>query len=471
MDKKRALKILEEIERRKPVDLLSTSFPKQTDFINDPSEMKAALTTRRAGKSYAVAIMLVKFCLENQNTRCAYLSLTRDHCQRVMTNYSTGALRKLLRDFKIKAHFTKIPLSLSFSNGSSIHFQGINDTEEEREKLRGEHFKLVVVDECGSMTIDFQKALDDVISPTLWDDKGQLVLIGTPSNQKNYFWNITTNQVPGWSNHFWTADDNPYTREGYHKDIDKKKLANPNIYENHGFQQEFLGQWTVDATKQLYKYSPLNLIAPIDTKLLYKYTFILAMDIGWEDDNSFVVGAWSQHDDKLYILYSWSKNHMYMEEIIAKVEEIKKQFPISIYVIDSSNKMYVEDLKRKSRIPFLPATKGRKGMEKINYIHMLNSDFAINKIQIVKDNCQSLLKEYDKLIRVKDDTLNYEAAVGAQADHNADAALYLWTYSYHYNATPEIPEAPIHSEERIEKWWKEQEEQMEHEKNKAFWDL
>ena len=51
-------------------------FDKQVDFINDQSKRKALFIARRSGKTWTVAVSLIKACLETPATKCLYFGLT-----------------------------------------------------------------------------------------------------------------------------------------------------------------------------------------------------------------------------------------------------------------------------------------------------------------------------------------------------------------------------------------------------------
>lgn len=454
MNKKQAEKILQELHKRtQGIDLLATSFPEQTDFIKDESKLKFALTCRRAGKSYAAALMLYDKCINGSDITCAYIGLTRDSAKNVIIPH----LKEIKKNFNIKCRFMKSPASVQFPNGSSILFFGINDTEEEREKLLGQHFKLAIIDEGASYNIDLKAAIKDFIQPTLWDDDGQLVIIGTPGNLRNYFCDITEGRIPGWSRHFWLADKNPRVREQYLKEIEEQKALYPNIEEDSGFQQHYLGKWTIDETKKAYKCRTANYIESLPNN---NYHYILGMDLGWEDENSFVVGAYADNDPTLYFIYSYSKNHMLMDDVIDKIKEIESKYTIENYIIDAANKQYVEELRYRTKRPFKPATK----QEKINYVHLMNSDFAKLKLKVIPTSCQSLLKEYDYLTIDDSNPLKPKILGG---DHNADAALYLWRASYHYNSQKPIEEHKS-PEDIQDEWWDKEADKLNKQKEMNF---
>lgn len=453
MNKQKALKILAEVQRRQPIDLLSgpLSFPEQNAFIRDQSKLKSLLTSRRGGKSYAVGLNMTDVCLTTPNITCAYIGLTRDSAKNVIIPH----LKEIKKNFNIKQmRFYKSPARVQFSNGSTILFFGINDTEEEREKLLGQHFKIAAIDEGASYTIDLRATIKDYIEPTLWDDNGQLIIIGTPGNLRNYFCEITEGRVPGWSNHTWLTDKNPKTREQYLKEIEEKRRLYPNIDKDPGFQQHYLAKWTIDTDKILYKCNKFNLIDSFTPKYeASSYIYILGMDLGWDDQNAFVVCAYHKYEKHLFILETFAKNQMYEDEIVKKINELKSKYNISIYVIDAggSQKSYVENLRYKTRIPFIAAAKP----EKLKFIHMMNSDLICEKIKIVQPNCKELLEEWNSLSKLEESHV-YERVVGSQKDHVADAALYAWRYSFHYNVEDEPVIINPTSEQAVDKFWEKE---------------
>lgn len=437
LDKAKVNKILAEAKKRAAratVDVLEGSFPQQSAFITDPSRRKAALCTRRAGKTNAAVLMMIYELTRNPNFNCMYIGLTRDTCREILK-----VVKKFNKKFNLGCRFFKTYKdAVVFPNGSTISLFGM-DKEKEMEKIlgQGENLKLVVIDECASYSISLKDLIEKHISPMLIDNKGTLVMIGTPGNNRNHFCDITEPEgdepirVPGWSVHRWKGTDNPYVAEEYQKEVDGLlALYGPDHIHDPGFQQMYLGKWTIDHNAKAYKAGPKNYIQELPPG---NYKYHLSQDLGWSDENSFIVRATKDNDPLIYFVESFSKSEMYLDDIIQQIEILERKYVngnrFEQYVIDSANKQYVEELRKRSRRPFIAAAK----TEKINYVHMMNSDFLLNKIKILEPNCQSLIKEYNKLTIITKPNGKQEISAG---DHNADAALYSWRQAYNYNAQP-----------------------------------
>lgn len=460
MNKTKAQQIIEEFNRRKALNnfsILDSCFEEQKKFIQDPSKRKAALCSRRAAKSFSAAIMLMDACINNPNVANCYIGLTKETAKNVLLPH----IKKLRSKFKIKCRIYKSPTSVVFDNGASILFFGIDDSESEREKLLGQAFKVAVIDECASITIDLKATIQEYISPTLLDHEGQLVLIGTPGNLRNYFCDVTTGLVPGWSNHYWTADRNPYVAKQYLEEIKELKEMYPNIEEDSGYQQHYLGKWTIDQEKKLYKYTNHNLIQELPPG---NYNYILSLDLGWNDDNAFVIGAYKEYDNTLYIVHVHKQPKMIVDAINQKITELEKLYPFNRIVIDSANKQFVQELTYRTGRVFSPAAK----TEKLNYIHLMNSDFVCNKIKIVEPNCKKLIEEYNVLTILDDTTSNYQVAIGNQMDHASDSALYCWRESYNYTNKPEEPKIIPNSEQAVDRFWEQEAEKLNKRKHMNY---
>ena len=209
MDKRRAKKILTTLAKRnnRP-NILAEALPQQLEFIKDPSKLKAILATRRASKSYTAGLYLFQEALSNDGVSCLYLALTRQSAKNIMVK---DVLSVINRKYKLNAVFNKTDLSYTLPNGSVIYLLGIDSDEEEKEKLLGQKYKLVVVDEAASFKTDQKDLIYKVLKPAMADLQGTICMIGTPGNNiRTLFYNVTTGIEKGWSVYKWKATDNPH---------------------------------------------------------------------------------------------------------------------------------------------------------------------------------------------------------------------------------------------------------------------
>ena len=129
-----------------PPDVYQGLFGQQTDLLYDPSRMKAAVCSRRAGKTYAVTRAMIKACLARPGALVGYLTKTRDWAEELVWE----PLQSISKDAHLGGEFNNAKLRCVFPNGSKIRLAGAKD-KAQTEVLRGFAYDLLVIDEAGSI--------------------------------------------------------------------------------------------------------------------------------------------------------------------------------------------------------------------------------------------------------------------------------------------------------------------------------
>jgi len=458
MNPSQARALLQERQKRKSgqIQWLKSSFPEQTAFIQDPARLKAALCTRRAGKSYGMGEYACMTCMQHPNSSVLIVGLTRESIKRI---YIKDVLTVINREYKLGAEFNKTELSMNFPNGSVLYMVGANSDEEEMLKLLGQKFRLVIIDESSMYdNIDQRELVYGVIKPALADYKGTLAMIGTPSNFTNsLFYDITTGQENGWSVHKWSSLDNPHVRENMQEEINFMMEHHPGIETTPRFRQHYLGEWYVDKSALVYKYDPrINDIPHLPYDHVYNY--VLGVDLGYDDATSFVVGAYSFHDPHLYIVSAEKQSGMLLTDVAEKIKYLQAKYNLTNIVVDGAAKQSVEEIKQRYQIPMINAEKQHKR----DFIELMNTDLRTGKIK-VGPGCDALKEEWQYLIWDEKQRKVGNWVENSSCDnHAADAALYMWRWSYNYVSTP-LP-APKTEEEKLDDWWESEGNNIERQK-------
>lgn len=360
-------------------------------------------------------------------------------------------LKVINRKHNLNATFNESLLSVTLPNGSVIYLFGIDSSPDEAEKILGQKFKLVVVDEAGSISYDLRDIVQRIIKPTLIDYQGTLCLLGTPTDLvTGLFYDATTGVEKAYHNHTWSALDNPHIAKEFQDEIDELTTQNPDVIHTSWFKQMYKGEWCINLDKLVYKFSvDKNLYDALPAN---DYIYILGVDLGWDDDSAFTVGAYSTKDKHLYILESYKRPKMLLSDVENYVKELRKKYNISKFVIDNADKQSVEEIKHRTGIPFVPADK----KDKMNFIEIMNNDFATGKIKLCRSTTQPLVDEYVKLI--KDDKGEEHKLC---ANHCADSNLYLWRFSYHYLSQADKPKVKRPDEDIVDEWWDKQDQLIE----------
>lgn len=428
--------------------LLDPTFRLQTDFINNPARLKVLFSTRRAAKSYTDGLHLIKDAQETPRVNCLYIGLTRDSAKKIMWK---DVLKDINRKKNLKIKFNETLLTATLPNGSVIYLMGADSNEREKDKALGQKYKCVVIDEAASFRIDLRELVYGILKPATVDLGGTIILSGTSGNLvKGLFYDITTDKEPGWFVATWTAYDNPYVKDQWTEEIEDIKLNRPLFLETALYKQWYLNQWVIDDTKLVYKFS--NTRNHYDALPKYSrgdWTYLLGVDLGYDDDSAFAVVAYHTFDRCLYIIEVFKKKGMDITDVANKIKYFQKRFEISRVVIDGSAKQSVKEIQNRHELALECADKTGKA----DFIEIMNSELIQGNIKL-SALAGPLRDEY--LALIWDDKSIKRQEHPSLPNHACDAALYVWRYCYQYiSKMPDVkPKAGSSA------WYEEQERLM-----------
>lgn len=456
--------------RRAQFDINSIAFDQQLKFISDPARLKALFCTRRAAKSFTIGLYLINTALQNPNSNCLYLGLTRDSAKGIIWK---DILRELDQRFKLNASFNGTALTMTLPNGSVIWTTGADADEAEMNKLLGKKYKLVGIDEASMYSINMNQLVYGILKPATADQRGTICMLGTASNiTRGLFYDVTTGREPGWSLHSWSAHQNPHIATQWQEELDDITKNRPLFTQTPLFRQWYLNEWVVDEDALVYKFSERNLINHL-AHYDVPYRYILGIDLGHSPDPSaFVIGAYTPISPILRIIHAEKHLKMDVTDVANKIKELDAKFSFDVRVIDGSNKMAVEEMNNRHQVRVIAADKTGKE----HFINLMNTEFIQGKIQVLM-NCPELIEEYKTLVWETDNGKVKVSATGARREHPGipnhltDAALYMWRYAYTYLYT--APKDPIdfNSQARWEnEHIKRLEDQVRKEQNPNTWE-
>lgn len=310
-------------------DWLSGLHPKQKSFVKSGAKRRAALCSRRAGKTWAEAAWLYHAMLESPGTRSVYVTLSRSRARQILWD---GVLQRMRRDFRLPIELRQRDgqLLVEHQNGSSLWLVGCSNRSE-ASKLRGEPLRRAVVDECQAFPEWAQSMIEEDLEPSLMDLQGELCLTGTPSPiATGYFYELTTGQTPGWENHHWTVLDNtalPHAH-AYLEDLRKRHGWTE---QTPSYRREWLGEWVDDPDALVYPFTyAKNQWSPShDTPFGLPpgdYIFGLGVDLGFGDNSTaFTLGAKRQGAGEVYLLRSYTRSRMIPTAVGAHVQKIRQE--------------------------------------------------------------------------------------------------------------------------------------------------
>lgn len=346
-------------------------FKEQLDFVLDPSPNKIAVCSRRSGKTVACAADLVHTAINNSNTVCLYITLSRNNAKKIIWK----EIKDLNRTYNLKGALNLSELSISFPNGSMIYLSGAKDTSE-IEKFRGLALKKVYLDEAQSFRAYIKELIDDVLSPALMDHSGTLVLIGTPSPiPTGFFHDSFTSVKNNWSKHHWTFWNNHFITQKSkltHQEMLDRELKRRGVTaEDPSIQREWFGRFTLDSDSLLIHYDKnKNHFDALPNIIPKKWTYIMGIDLGFDDADAIAILSYCDDSPTTYLVEEKVVAQQGLTELVEQIHYFQKKYDIVKMVIDQGGlgKKLAEELRRRHAIPVHPADKARK-METVAFFN------------------------------------------------------------------------------------------------------
>lgn len=346
-------------------------FKEQLDFVLDPSPNKIAVCSRRSGKTVACAADLVHTAINNPNTVCLYITLSRNNAKKIIWK----EIKDLNRTYSLKGKLNLSELSISFPNGSMIYLSGAKDTSE-IEKFRGLALKKVYLDEAQSFRAYIKELIDDVLSPALMDYSGTLVLIGTPSPiPTGFFHDSFTNTNNNWSKHHWTFWNNHFitqkSKRTHQEMLDRELKRRGVTADDPSIQREWFGRFTLDSDCLLIHYDKnKNHFDQLPTIVPKKWSHIMGIDLGFDDADAIAILAYCDDSPVTYLVDEKVVAQQGLTELVKQIQFFQKKYDIVKMVIDQGGlgKKLAEEIRRRHAIPVHPADKARK-METVAFFN------------------------------------------------------------------------------------------------------
>jgi len=440
--------------------------PLQRSFIDDEHRFKVARCGRRGGKSVMDVIYLIITCLENPNTPTLYLGLTRESAKNTIWDFVCYTCERL--GINIEARVSE--LRINFDNGSFIRLFGA-DTSNGRERLRGQKFKLIIVDEMGFYSgADY---LIEAVIPMLADYQGTICMTSSPGLVlAGMFYEADQgSKSGGWSQYHWDMRSNPHFmtpvnkmtkpiepymhtfKDGYTLEVKTAaelemvtivKNLYGDIWSHPGFQREYLGLWVADNTTLVYPYATYNdkpghNVVKEDFSL-EEPLYAIGIDLGSISDNSIVVLQYSHHRREAVFVEAWKGNDMRVDALGAKISEYYEKYAPTHIVADTGGygRGIVDELKYRYTLPIQAAEKTDKAF----YQSVFSNDLLSGWIKARSEGALLLLAEWANII--KDEK---GSEVVGQVNHAADAALYVYRKVYQIHL--KLFEPPKTEEDRM----------------------
>jgi len=407
----------------------------QLAFIRDRARRKAALCSRRAGKSFLILAWLVEGALSDVGGLSVYVARSKGNARLILTP-AVDHFRQRWPELRLTLSEVDGQLMLRVGCCShSIWLAGAKDRSEVG-KFRGSKFRRVAIDEAQEYGSYLRELVTDVFEPALIDKHGDLALCGTPSPvPSGLFYEATTGDGgPAWSTHRWTLFENPHIR-----DAESEVRAFCAQYglnrQSATYRREYLGEWVRDDGSLVYPYSA-ELNRAYESELPDGMSYVLGVDIGFTDATAFVVVGTSPLSPTIWVLEASKETGLIPSVVAARVQDFVSRYGRALRVVvdeGGAGKGYAEEMRQRYAIRCEPAEKTKKRA----YQEIVAGELRSGTIRVVAARCRDLVDEVSLLQwgpghLAQDDRFE---------DHASDAFLYA-VRATHSRYRPPPPPGP-----------------------------
>lgn len=459
----KAKAVLQEMRKRQQrqaaLDAEAVLFGPQKKFAKSQKRLLAACCSRRAGKTYALAFLLLSEAMRYPRSYCIYVTMAREEAKRI--------LWPALMDFDDMCHigleFKQNTGEVHLPNGSIILLAGAGSMREV-EKGRGKKYPIVVIDEAQVFSRSiFDYMINEVYEPATVDYLGRIVVTGTPNSScAGPFYDICTGRQEGWDVHNWTILDNPFQPQPIEDELSRIRERRGWTEQHPGFRREYMGQWIRDENDLVFQVGQHNLVdksevLPRLQQFAADTQYVLGIDVGFKDPMGFCVLAYSTLTGKCTVVETHKEEGLIPSVGAKYITEFCEKYPITSIVVDTQGigKGYAEEWDQKFGFNITIAKKG----EKASYVEFLNGDLRTGAVEIVREGNEELFEEMSMLqwdpAKRQRGKFDYHRGY---ADHLADAFLYGWRECYHHRLeNQQVSKAPARGSQA---YWDQLEEEL-----------
>ena len=299
--------------RREDADFMTyrvhrLAFDQQQRVLLSQSRDIGIMAGRRAGKTITNILKTISKATEKNNARCLTIGLT---VMKTTQIYWDDTIR-MLTDLGIEHKSISTDSRIELTNGSFIQFGG-NSNKVEREKYRGQHWDLIIIDEAQSQA-ELGSFIREIINPMLMDTNGVLMLTGSGPRTRGTYWErFFTNPSPSGLRMNWNLSSNPNIhnyQKALEEELEKQKLTESDPI----WMREYLGLIVYDDDALVYRLSGGNyytddeMLAWLDQQSPEDVKFTAGLDFGFRDSDAFVIVMYSEKSNEKWIVYEYKQS-------------------------------------------------------------------------------------------------------------------------------------------------------------------
>lgn len=308
--------------------------PAQKQIISSRARFRVINCGRRFGKTtLSVYEIIGRASVRGESTVC-YIAPTYQQARDI----AWELLKKIVAPVTTSVNESRLEIKIRARSGqqSMIILRGWEAVE----SLRGQKFDLLVLDEVASMK-NYWLLWEEVLRPTLTDNKGHAIFISTPKGF-NHFYDLYNMQLKDsdYKSFTFTSYDNPHLPK---EEIDKARLE----MSEDRFAQEYLSDFRktqglvykeFDRAKHLYSTKDKG---EKNYRIFNTVETLVGVDFGYTNPAA-IVKVEKDTDQNFYISQEWYKT----EKTTAEIIEVARSFGGNKYYPDPAEPDRIEEMRR-----------------------------------------------------------------------------------------------------------------------------
>lgn len=377
---------------------------KQILIASDRHRFRVCCTGRRFGKTTLAVMEMIAKAISKPDIQVAYIAPTYQQARDIAWNF----LKKQAQPAIQNVNESRLEITLKTVKGgtSTIILRGWESIE----TLRGQKLDFVVIDEIAMMR-NWAENWQEVIRPTLTDNKGIGLFISTPKGFNHFYdlYNKERTDDDYKSFHFTTFDNSFVPKE----EVEKARLE---ITEDR-FAQEYLADFRKTEGLVYKEFNRDNHLVDDHTPKPQFIETLVGIDFGFTNPTA-VLMIKKDFDNNYWVLDEWYKS----KQIQTQINEAVKKFEPNIVYPDPENPQAIESLERDG-VNCHEVIKGKDSI--VNGISKVRDLFKQNRIKVHK-RCENLIHELETYAYpdTKDERNPDEKPI-KHNDHACDALRYV----------------------------------------------
>jgi hypothetical protein len=329
-----------------------TPHTKQKELIDicldDTTKYIIASVGRQWGKSFLAMNVLLKWVLEDNNSRAIWLAPIYGQSKKVFQELSN-----LLSNTTLTKSINKSELTITFINGSVIYFR----SAEREDNLRGNTLDYLIVDEAAYIR---DTVWSQVLRATVLVRGKKVLFLSTPRG-RNWFYEMAlrgeSEDYPQYKTYKGSSFDSPYISE---EELLEAKMSLPESI----YRQEILAEF-LEGSGEVFSNLKLNCVLTSYPQLMSDKKYYAGLDFGRQNDYTVLTILNSEGEMVDFYRERQKSWDIIISEVVNKLrkwkpvcysevngigdpifETIKKQYPsIQPFVTNSDSKQnLIEDL-------------------------------------------------------------------------------------------------------------------------------